>query len=159
MVSKKAYHQSRWQKKSRRNTMTPELKARTIEVSGRLERSNCKIPISERNCKFRKAREGIQGTDQQNHRAEGKNETPKLKTKRLPSSKNTNRFKKDVNSKLFWPLLAMNRKPTSYKTTEILAQEFHRPQRKKREESTQRPPNIGNIETADLRAHEVSAFI
>lgn len=37
----------------------------------------------------------------------------------------------------------MNRKLTSYKTTETLPQEFHRPQRKKREESTQRPPNIG----------------
>ncbi len=146
-------------KKAEENTMTPELKARTIEVSGRLERSNCKIPINERKCKFRIARQGIQGTDQQNHRAEGKNETPKLKTTRLPSSKNTNRFKKRCKQQLFWPLLAMNRKLTSYKTTETLPQEFHRPQREKREESTQRPPNIGHRETADLRAHEVSAFI
>jgi hypothetical protein len=92
-------------KKAEENTMTPELKARTIEVSRRLERSNCKIPISERNCKFRIARQRIQGTDQQNHRAEGKNETPKLKTTRLPSSKNTNRFKKDVNSSFSGPCL------------------------------------------------------
>jgi chromatin remodeling complex protein RSC6 len=92
-------------KKAEENTMTPELKARTIEVSGRLERSNCEIPISERNCKFRIERQGIQGTDQQNHRAEGKNETPKLKTTRLPSSKNTNRFKKDVNSSFSGPCL------------------------------------------------------
>jgi hypothetical protein len=85
MVSKKAYYQSRWQEESRREHNDSGLKARTIEVSGRLERSNCKIPISERNCKFRIARQGIQGTDQQNHRAQGKNETPKLKNHETPS--------------------------------------------------------------------------